>query len=133
MNGLLILLQDIILPIWIPMSKKVFSKRVNGGGSVMIWGAFSYEVKSELLFINTRLNADGYQQLIGNELIKLKTRYNNIIFQQDNAPIHVARSIMKWFESHNINVLDWPSLRPDLNLIENIWGLMERDIYSGGK
>jgi len=27
--------------------KKVFSKRVNGGGLVMIWGAFSYEVKSE--------------------------------------------------------------------------------------
>ena len=35
--------------------KKVFLKRMNGGGSVMIWGAFSYEVKSELLFINTRL------------------------------------------------------------------------------
>ena len=92
---------------------------------MIIWGAFSYEV------INTRLNAAGYQQLIGNELIKLKTRYNNIIFQQDNAPIHVARSTMKRVESHNINV--FLPLSPDLNPIENIWRLMARDMYAGGK
>jgi transposase len=113
--------------------KKVFSKRVGGGGSVMIWGAFSSKGKSELLFINTRLNADGYQQLIEDELIECQNRNNNMIFQQDNAPIHVARSTMKWFETHNIKVLNWPPLSPDLNPIENIWGIMAREIYDGGK
>ena len=40
---------------------------------------------------------------------------------------------MKWFESHNTNVFDWPPLSPDFNPIESIWGLMARYIYAGGK
>ncbi len=50
----------------------------------------------------------------------------DFIFQQDLAPAHSAKATSTWFKDHGIPVLNWPANLPDLNPIENLWGIVKR-------
>ncbi len=39
------------------------------------------------------------------------------IFQQYNARVHTANIVQSWFESHGVEVVDWPAHSPDMNHI----------------
>ena len=73
-----------------------------------------------------------YLEVLDNYLLPsleiLKSGGYEWIYQQDNTPCHKAKTVMKWFEETNVDVLQWPARSPDLNPIENLWVVMDLDL-----
>ncbi|CAH2083903.1 unnamed protein product [Euphydryas editha] len=115
--------------------RKIMSRRAHGGASVMVWAGITGHLKTELAYCSGRMNAANYRELLHEHLLPFitLTEDKNIIFQQDNAPIHVASTTKKWFEDFGIRILEWPACSPDLNPMENVWGILARKIYDQEK
>ncbi len=49
----------------------------------------------------------------------------DFIFQQDLVPGHTAKSTKSWLNNIGVGMLDWPVNSPELNPIENLWGIVK--------
>ncbi len=85
--------------------------------SVMIWAAMSSTGVGPLCFLKSTANAAIYQEILEHVMLPSADKLYgdaDFIFQQDLAP------------AHTVGVLDWPANLPDLNPVENLWGIVKR-------
>ncbi len=86
-----------------------------------------------LVPIEHRLNTTAYLNIVADHVHPFMTTVHHLLmyFQQDNAPCHKAQIISDWFLEHDneFTLLKWPPQSPDLNQIEHLCDVVEREIH----
>lgn len=57
---------------------------------------------------------------------------DNWTLQYDNASVHTDRKTEDFSETQYVHGLDCPAKPLDLNIIDNVWGLLARSVYEVG-
>lgn len=102
-----------------------------GGGGVMVWAGISLGWRTDLHVFNGRVTGQCYRDEIVYEYVAQSQDFigpENFMFLDDNARPHRAQIVLEALEQLQINHLPLPPVSPDLNPIEQVWDMLQRQL-----
>ena len=107
----------------------------NRKGGLMVWGAISKNGGLRLVCVEGSITAESYIDLLENDFFNIveENLPDDFIWMHDNAPPHVALRTKGYLERKGITTMEWLPMSPDLNPIENIWSILQKEVYKKKK
>ncbi|GFV98265.1 transposable element Tcb1 transposase [Trichonephila clavipes] len=111
---------------WRPLGERmlnscVMHRHIGPAPGIMVWGGIGYHSRTLLVRIAETLNSQCYiSEVLDTVVLPYLQSLPTAILQQDNARPHVARIVQRFFVNHQIELLSWLTVSPDLSQIENM-------------
>ena len=97
----------------------------------MIWGCFCYDGVGTVTSLEGNSNSAKYIDILENNVWPVVVWYfedKDYLFMDDDTPVHRAHSVNNYKDKNELLSMEWPAQPPDLNIIENIWFYIKREL-----
>ena len=124
---------------WAHEDPAVIAEKTQSRPKVTVWcGMTSSRIVGPFCIRDT-MNADRYLSLLRDQvwpIISTWENFNELLFMQDGAPPHFARSVRAWLDDQMAGrwigrrgSYDWPARSPDLTPCDFLWGWAKEEVY----
>jgi hypothetical protein len=98
--------------------------------AVWAWGAFHAGKVLDLCFVPAHYNSTQYCDML-KECYLPHVPVKRYTLYHDRLPAHRSAATAQWLSDQKVKVEHLPARAADINPIENLWGIVTREVYSG--